>query len=173
MEIFGLLYRPENYEEGKTYPTVCYVYGGPDVQCVKNSRKLPRSQRHKMYTKFGYAVCIFDNRGSDNRGMAFEGAIRHRMGKVEIDDQGKIQGGIPETINPFSANFGWVFHNISQLRGNSARATSRRLVTPKICGLIDDPNFWGKTRLFCQVLSLTPVRKKLKVEFSGGVESRG
>jgi len=41
-DIYGLLYVPENYEPGNTYPTICYVYGGPDVQCVKNTQKLPR-----------------------------------------------------------------------------------------------------------------------------------
>jgi dipeptidyl-peptidase 9 len=40
-----------------------------------------------MYTKFGYAVVIFDNRGSNNRGMRFEGQVKNLLGKVEIDDQ--------------------------------------------------------------------------------------
>ena len=40
-----------------------------------------------MYTKFGYAIVVFDNRGSNNRGMDFEGEIKGNLGKVEIDDQ--------------------------------------------------------------------------------------
>jgi len=40
-----------------------------------------------MYTKFGYAVVVFDSRGSANRGMNFEGQLKGHFGQVEIDDQ--------------------------------------------------------------------------------------
>ena len=36
---------------------------------------------------FGYAVVIVDGRGSANRGIKFESAIKERMGSVEIEDQ--------------------------------------------------------------------------------------
>src|SRR5260221_7866540 len=35
----------------------------------------------------GYAVFVLDNRGSARRGLAFEGAVRHDLGHVEVADQ--------------------------------------------------------------------------------------
>ena len=33
--IYGMLYRPADYDPDKRYPTICYVYGGPSVQVQK------------------------------------------------------------------------------------------------------------------------------------------
>ena len=35
----------------------------------------------------GYVIFSLDNRGSYNRGHAFETPIYHQMGKVELEDQ--------------------------------------------------------------------------------------
>ena len=39
---------------------------------VRNTYELPRSKRHKMYAKLGYAVVAFDNRGSAGRSLDFQ-----------------------------------------------------------------------------------------------------
>lgn len=36
---YGMVYRPGDYEEGIKYPTVLFVYGGPQVQLVTNAFK--------------------------------------------------------------------------------------------------------------------------------------
>lgn len=38
--IFSMVFRPHNFEEGKLYPTVLNVYGGPEVQLVSNTFKV-------------------------------------------------------------------------------------------------------------------------------------
>lgn len=86
-EIFGQIYKPENFDSNKKYPTIVYVYGGPRVQNIKNQFSASRSERHRMYSKFGYVVLTFDNRGSDNRGLKFEGVIKNHMGFFEVQDQ--------------------------------------------------------------------------------------
>ena len=35
----------------------------------------------------GFLVFLLDNRGSARRGLAFEGAMKHNMGHIEVDDQ--------------------------------------------------------------------------------------
>ena len=35
----------------------------------------------------GYVVALIDGRGSDGRGLQFEGRIKHNMGQIEIQDQ--------------------------------------------------------------------------------------
>ena len=37
--MYGMMYQPHNYEPGQKYPTVMFVYGGPQVQLVTNSYK--------------------------------------------------------------------------------------------------------------------------------------
>lgn len=36
---YGMYYRPHNLEIGRKYPTVLFVYGGPQVQLVTNAFK--------------------------------------------------------------------------------------------------------------------------------------
>ena len=53
-EIFGQIYKPENFESSKKYPTIVYVYGGPRVQNIKNQFSASRSERHRMYSKVSF-----------------------------------------------------------------------------------------------------------------------
>ncbi|VDN21904.1 unnamed protein product [Gongylonema pulchrum] len=41
----------------------------------------------RKFTSLGYAVLLIDGRGSSNRGLSFEAAIKNRLGTVEIEDQ--------------------------------------------------------------------------------------
>ena len=38
-QMYGMVYKPTNVEPGKQYPTVVFVYGGPQVQLVTNAYK--------------------------------------------------------------------------------------------------------------------------------------
>ncbi|XP_054752150.2 dipeptidyl peptidase 9-like [Lytechinus pictus] len=86
-DMYGLLFKPHNIEPGKQYPTVQFVYGGPQVQLVSNSFKGVRFLRLYTLASLGYAVVIVDGRGSCKRGLRFEGVLRNRLGHVELDDQ--------------------------------------------------------------------------------------
>ncbi|KAG0253667.1 dipeptidylpeptidase [Actinomortierella ambigua] len=85
--LHGCLYRPASYEAGCKYPTLVSIYGGPKSQMVTNEYKLPKFLRVFLAARMGYAVVMFDGRGSNERGIEFEGRLRHRMGQVEIQDQ--------------------------------------------------------------------------------------
>jgi len=84
----GVFFRPTNFEEGRRYPTILYVYGGPHVQLVVNSYSL--TQMHKRWqalASLGCLVVIIDGIGSWKRGLKWEGHLRLRMGQVEVADQ--------------------------------------------------------------------------------------
>ncbi|KAF9082101.1 dipeptidylpeptidase [Mortierella sp. AD031] len=87
VQLHGCLYRPANYHAGQKYPTLVSIYGGPRSQMVTNEYKLPKFLRVFLATRLGYAVVMVDGRGSNDRGVEFEGQLRYRMGQIEIRDQ--------------------------------------------------------------------------------------
>nr|XP_060611592.1 dipeptidyl peptidase 8 [Anolis sagrei ordinatus] len=86
-ELYGMMYKPHNLQPGKKYPTVLFIYGGPQVQLVNNRFKGVKYFRLNTLASLGYVVVVIDNRGSCHRGLKFEGAFKHKMGQIEISDQ--------------------------------------------------------------------------------------
>jgi dipeptidyl-peptidase-4 len=66
------------------FPVLMQVYGGPHAQNVHKRFPAPIEQ---YLVQNGWAVFQLDNRGSNNRGKAFEDPINRAMGKVEVADQ--------------------------------------------------------------------------------------
>ncbi|CAK6432135.1 unnamed protein product [Pipistrellus nathusii] len=85
--LYGMLYKPHDLQPGKKYPTVLFIYGGPQVQLVNNRFKGVKYFRLNTLASLGYVVVVIDNRGSCHRGLKFEGAFKYKMGQIEIDDQ--------------------------------------------------------------------------------------
>ncbi|XP_019751885.1 dipeptidyl peptidase 9 isoform X4 [Hippocampus comes] len=85
--LYGMVYKPHNLQPGRKHPTVLFVYGGPQVQLVNNSFKGMKYLRLNTLASLGYAVVVIDGRGSCQRGLEFEGALKNKMGQVEIEDQ--------------------------------------------------------------------------------------
>uniref|UniRef100_A0A7M4DVQ6 dipeptidyl-peptidase IV n=1 Tax=Crocodylus porosus TaxID=8502 RepID=A0A7M4DVQ6_CROPO len=85
--LYGMMYKPHNLQPGKKYPTVLFIYGGPQVQLVNNRFKGIKYFRLNTLASLGYVVVVIDNRGSCHRGLKFEGAFKYKMGQIEIEDQ--------------------------------------------------------------------------------------
>ena len=75
---------PPDFDETKQYPAIVEVYGGPHVQTVTRNWERMTDQ---FYTQEGYVVFRLDNRGSWNRGKAFEDVIYRQTGGPEVRDQ--------------------------------------------------------------------------------------
>ncbi len=71
-------------EPGKRYPVYYYHYSGPGPQIV--NRGWNGALRQAIVDK-GYIWFALDNRGTANRGVAFEQPIYRAMGGVEVRDQ--------------------------------------------------------------------------------------
>ncbi|XP_040846591.1 dipeptidyl peptidase 9 isoform X8 [Ochotona curzoniae] len=87
VRLYGMVYKPHSVQPGRKHPTVLFVYGGPQVQLVNNSFKGIKYLRLNTLASLGYAVVVIDGRGSCQRGLRFEGALKNQMGQVEIEDQ--------------------------------------------------------------------------------------
>lgn len=84
-DLFYKLYKPTDLQPGKEYPVIIQVYGGPLAQRVTN--KWHGADLTQYLVQQGYIVFQLDNRGSSNRGTAFETPIYKTLGQIEVDDQ--------------------------------------------------------------------------------------
>lgn len=78
---------PPDYDKNKKYPVVVYVYGGPHAQMITNTWLAGSNLWMQLMAQKGYIVFTIDNRGSSNRGHAFESATFRNLGTVEMNDQ--------------------------------------------------------------------------------------
>jgi dipeptidyl-peptidase-4 len=85
--LYGALYRPPARFGSGPHPALIYVYGGPHSQMVADAWTLTVAMRVQYLRSLGFLVFVLDNRGSARRGLAFEGAIKHDMGRLEVEDQ--------------------------------------------------------------------------------------
>ncbi len=85
--LYTRLIKPSNFDVSKKYPVLVYVYGGPHAQLVTNSFLDGANLWMYWMAEQGYLVFTVDNRGSDNRGFAFESVIHRQLGVNEIADQ--------------------------------------------------------------------------------------
>ncbi|MBB4659549.1 S9 family peptidase [Parvularcula dongshanensis] len=76
--------KPHDFDPSRQYPVIVEVYGGPHVQTV--TKRWP-SLADEYLQRQGYVVFRLDNRGSYNRGKAFEDVIFERTGGPEVRDQ--------------------------------------------------------------------------------------
>ena len=68
-DIWGLLYRPTNFNEKQRYPVVEYIYAGPHDSFVPK-RFTPASQMQAL-AELGFIVVQIDGMGTSNRSKAF------------------------------------------------------------------------------------------------------
>ena len=81
------LIKPSNFDANKKYPVMVYVYGGPHAQLITNSYLDGANLWMYWMAEQGYLVFTVDNRGSENRGFAFESVIHRQLGINEMEDQ--------------------------------------------------------------------------------------
>jgi dipeptidyl-peptidase-4 len=85
--LYTRLIKPSNFDPTKKYPVMVYVYGGPHAQMITNSWLDGANLWMYWMAEQGYLVFTLDNRGSGERGKAFEQQIHRQLGTVEIEDQ--------------------------------------------------------------------------------------
>lgn len=101
---------------GKRYPVFFSHYGGPNAQVV--SRGWTGALAQAIVAQ-GYIWFELDNRGSANRGVAFESQIWHAMGSVEVADQlaGAAYLKTLDFVDPAKvATFGWSYGGYMSLK---------------------------------------------------------
>ena len=86
-DLYYRMVKPIGFDPSKKYPTIIYVYGGPHAHNV-DARWNYGSRGWETYMAGkGYLLFILDNRGSENRGKAFEQVTFRQLGQEEMRDQ--------------------------------------------------------------------------------------
>ena len=83
--LYTRLIKPVGFDPAKKYPAVVQVYGGPGAQGPRNAWY--GADFDQVLANAGFVVWQVDNRGSANRGHAFEAPLFRNMGPVELADQ--------------------------------------------------------------------------------------
>jgi len=87
-DLYGRMIKPADFDATKKYPVLVYVYGGTHAQLVTNSWLGGASMwMDWLATQKDYIVFTLDNRGSENRGFAFESVIHRKAGEAAMEDQ--------------------------------------------------------------------------------------
>jgi dipeptidyl-peptidase 4 len=85
-KFYGRITKPADFDPNRKYPAVVSLYGGPHAQVVTNSWTGTPTWSHVLASK-GVVIWEMDNRGSANRGLAWESALYRKLGKIELEDQ--------------------------------------------------------------------------------------
>jgi dipeptidyl-peptidase-4 len=88
-DLYYRMVKPHDFDPAKKYPTIIYVYGGPHAHNVEASWHWHSRSWETYMAQKGYLLFILDNRGSENRGIAFEQATFRQLGQIEMQDQMK------------------------------------------------------------------------------------
>jgi dipeptidyl aminopeptidase/acylaminoacyl peptidase len=84
-DIYGLIWRPSNFDPSKKYPVIEQIYTGPQSSFVPKTFAAFRNQS-QVIAELGF-ICVFiDGQGTWNRSKAFHDFAYKNLGDGGIDD---------------------------------------------------------------------------------------
>jgi dipeptidyl aminopeptidase/acylaminoacyl peptidase len=87
-DIYGLLFRPTNFDPSKKYPIVNHVYPGPQTGSTGNRAFAAARGDRQALAELGFIVVTIDGMGTPGRSKAFQDAYYGAMGRDNtIPDQ--------------------------------------------------------------------------------------
>ncbi len=111
-DLYYRLVKPADFDPTRKYPAIVYVYGGPHAQMLINTFHYGVRGWDIYMAQKGYIMFTVDNRGSSNRGLAFENCTFRQLGTEEMKDQ--LEGveflkSLPYVDNHRLGVHGWSF----------------------------------------------------------------
>lgn len=86
-DIYGLLYKPSNFDANKSYPVLNYLYPGPQSGSIgTRSFRASRSDKQAL-AELGFIVVELDAMGTPGRSKSFHDAYYGNMGDNGLPDQ--------------------------------------------------------------------------------------
>ncbi len=85
--VYCRMLKPPAFDSTKIYPVVVYVYGGPGVNLITDNWTAGADSWQMYMAQRGYIIFTLENRGTPNRGAAFEQVTFRNLGDAEMQDQ--------------------------------------------------------------------------------------
>jgi dipeptidyl aminopeptidase/acylaminoacyl peptidase len=86
-DLYGLMFRPTNFDPDKKYPIINNIYPGPQSGSVRSRSFLPASGDAQSLAELGFIVVQIDGMGTPGRSKAFHDAYYGNMGDNTLPDQ--------------------------------------------------------------------------------------
>jgi dipeptidyl aminopeptidase/acylaminoacyl peptidase len=84
-DIYGVIYRPSNFDPAKKYPILEDIYAGPQNSFVPKS--FQRSTNGMQMAELGFIVVQIDGMGTSNRSKAFHDVCWRNLGDAGFPDR--------------------------------------------------------------------------------------
>ena len=111
-DLYGVMYKPYDFDSTKLYPIIEYVYPGPQTE-ANNSAFASVSPRTDRLAQFGFVVITLGNRGGDpRRSMRY-----HTYGYGNLRDYGLADK--KAAVEQLAARHPWVDINRVGIHGHS------------------------------------------------------
>lgn len=86
-DLYGLMFKPSNFDASKKYPVVLYIYPGPQVGSVGRRGFAPSRADHQALAELGFVVVAIDGMGTPLRSKSFQDAWYGNMVDNTLPDQ--------------------------------------------------------------------------------------
>jgi len=111
-DLYGMMFKPTNFDPHKKYPIIDYVYPGPQTGSVRGRSFLPSRGDNQAMAELGFIVVAIDGMGTPWRSASFHHTWYGDMGDNTLPDQVK---GIQELAQRYS----WIDINRVGIWGHS------------------------------------------------------
>jgi dipeptidyl aminopeptidase/acylaminoacyl peptidase len=85
-DLYGLIYKPHDFDPTRSYPVIDYIYNGPFISWVPRTFSDGRGVGQAALAQHGFVVFMVDGRGTTDRGKAFQDVAYRNFGRNEIPD---------------------------------------------------------------------------------------
>ncbi len=86
-DLYGLMFKPTDFDPAKKYPIVNYIYPGPQTGSVRSRSFLASHGDNQALAELGFVVVAIDGMGTPWRSKAFHDAYFGNIGDNTLPDQ--------------------------------------------------------------------------------------
>ena len=86
-DLYGMMFKPTNFDASKKYPIIDYIYPGPQTGSVRGRSFSPARGDHQAMAELGFIVVAIDGMGTPWRSKAFHDAYFEHIEDNTLPDQ--------------------------------------------------------------------------------------
>ena len=123
-DIYGLMYKPSDFDASKSYPVVNYLYPGPQVGSIRGRHFRSARGDNQAIAELGFIVIEIDALGTPGRSKSFHEFYYQNMSDSGIPDQ-------VAAIKQLADKYNWIDSSRVGIWGHSGGgfASTRALLT--------------------------------------------